>query len=282
VFLVQGGKATSSPTSITGTDATVGSTSQDTRTVQIYNNSLYVSVDSKSGPTNRSFIGTLGTPPATSTYNNNAGPTQLTGFGTSATGKYTISNNNGNGVNANGQQINLSPQNYFFANPSTLYVADSGSPKQTSASSSLGDGGLQKWTNSNADGTGTWSLDYTLSAGLNLVQNSTANPSDISGTTGLYGLAGEVTGNQVYLYGTNYTIGDLDQTYLYGITDSLFATSAAQATGETFAQLAAAPADSNFKGVSFAPAPEPSTMALLAVGLVGAFVAGRRCSKKLR
>jgi hypothetical protein len=77
-----------------------------------------------------------------------------------------------NGVNAVGEQVNLSPENYFFANASTLYVADSGDGKQTSASSKLGDGSLQKWVNRKADGTGTWSLEYTLSGGLGLVANT--------------------------------------------------------------------------------------------------------------
>ena len=48
-----------SATSITGADAGSGS-SQDTRDVQIYNGTLYVSSDSKSGSTNRDYIGTLG------------------------------------------------------------------------------------------------------------------------------------------------------------------------------------------------------------------------------
>ena len=72
--------------------------------------------------------------------------------------------------------MSLSPENYFFANADTLYVADSGAPKNTSADSPLGDGGLQKWTLSG----GTWTLDYTLSAGLDLVANS-----GTSGSTGL-------------------------------------------------------------------------------------------------
>jgi hypothetical protein len=81
-----------------------------------------------------------------------------------------------------------------------------------------------------------------LSAGLNLVANTAS-----AGTTGLSGLTGAVVGNTVDLYATNYTVGDLDQTYLYGITDSLSATT--KPTGESFTVLATAPVDSNFKGV---------------------------------
>ncbi len=259
-----------SATSITGADAGSG-TSQDTREVQVYNGQLYVSTDSKKGSTNRDYIGALGAQGAlpTSEANGGNGPAQLPGFGNSGgTGKITVTAANANNVNAGlvGQNktVNLSPENYFFADPGTLYVADSGAPKNTSASSSLGDGGLQKWTLSD----GTWTLDYTLSAGLNLVANS-----GTSGSTGLYGLTGKdvtVDGVQkVELFATNYTIGDTDQTYLYGLTDVL-GDLTAQA-GESFVELEKAPADANFKGVAFAPAPapEPSTWAMMLMGFLG-------------
>ena len=95
---------------------------------------------------------------------------------------------------------------------------------------------------------GTWSLAYTLWRGLNLVNNG-----NTTGTSGLYGLAGTVSGNNVQLYATNYTLSDLDYTYLYGITDNLTFTTASQAASETFTLLDTAPSDSNFKGVSFTP-----------------------------
>jgi hypothetical protein len=247
----------SSGTAITGADGGSGA-NQDTRVVQINNGTLYVSLDSKSGATNRSYIGTLGNPPSTTLYKSAGGPTQLTTANNASTpvavtttGKLTLTASETNGINSTGLQINLSPENYFFANAYTLYVADSGSPKQTSATSPLGDGGLQKWINTKSDGSGTWELQYTMYQGLNLVQNATANSSNTSGTTGLLGLTGVVSGSNVYLFATNYTIADLDQTYLYGIADPLTATTN---PGVSFTQLAAAPANSNFKGVAFAPA----------------------------
>jgi hypothetical protein len=281
VFLAQTGSH--SATSITGNDAGTSS-SQGTRTVQIYNGTLYVSSDSKSGATNRDYIGTLGTAgtPPTSVANGGTGPTMLTGYGnTGGTGRIAITAATTNGINTAGSTVNLSPENYFFANASTLYVADSGIPKNTSATNvtggtTLGDGGLQKWVNSAPDGSGTWSLEYTLSGGLGLVRNSQADNPAGDDTTGLLGLTGKVVGNQVELFATNYTIGDLDPTYLYGITDSLTAT--APATGESFTELAAAPADSNFKGVSFAPTavPEPAPFALLGLGFAALLVARRK------
>ena len=267
VLLTSLGTTNTAPTAITGGDAKPTTScvasgyagtlvAQDTRTVQIYGNTLYISIDSTEGKSdNRSLIGTLGTPPATSLFTptnpptgDTGGPDQINGLGnTGGTGKEAITtggNSNGNGLNA-GLQINISPDNYFFASPSVLYVADSGSPKQSSATSSLGDGGLQKWVNSASNGSGAWSLKYTLYKGLNLVANTSA-----AGTTGLLGLAGTVSGGTAYLYATNYTIGDLDPTYLYAITDTL---TTATNPGTTFTQLAAAPQDSNFKGVSLAP-----------------------------
>ena len=258
-YLPQIGVVNSAPTAITGLDTSSKTIAQDTRTVQIVNNTLYVSVDSKEGSgNNRSYIGTLGSPPATSYYNNGSGPTMLTGYGnTGGTGKETITtgaNSNGNNLNA-GLPINLSASNYFFASPSVLYVADTGAPKNDSngdnnstGMANIGNGGLEKWINSQSNGSGTWSLAYTLWRGLNIVNNGNS-----SGTSGLFGLAGVVSGNNVYLYATNYTLNDLDYTYLYGITDNITFTTASQAASETFTQLDIAPPDSNFKGISFVP-----------------------------
>ncbi|THD61086.1 MAG: PEP-CTERM sorting domain-containing protein [Phenylobacterium sp.] len=201
----------------------------------------------------------------------------LPGFGnTGGTGKETISFATGNGVNvptasSANVTVNLSPNDFFYADANTLYVTDSGNPKNdstVSSGTSIGDGGLQKWVRNPT--TGVWSLEYTLAAGLDLVPNT-----DTSGTTGLLSLTGEVYNGQVELFATSYTIGDTDPSFLFGITDSLSATSGA---GEKFTELAEAPADSTFKGVAFAPIPEPATWALMLAGfgLAGATLRRRR------
>ncbi len=158
------------------TNTTTCTSSESTRMVQIYNGTLYVSADDKPGGTgyNRALIGTLGDPPSTSLFTCTGvgggcgtgygpyGPALMPGFGnTGGTGKYTInsqgsgSTSNGNNFNNTGLAINLSPQNFFFASPTVLYVADTGSPKNSSntdttctglgGTGSVGDGGLQKW-----------------------------------------------------------------------------------------------------------------------------------------
>lgn len=209
--------------------ATAIDTSTDTRTVEISNGQLYVSRDSKQGPT--AGISTYGTLPTGTTA-----PTTLAGISNSI----TLTAAEENTVNASkvGATVYLSPENFFFADATTLYVADSGNPKQ----GGTGDGGLQKWSLAG----GTWHLDYTLSAGLNLVKNSAT-----AGTTGLIGLTGVVTGGTVELYATNATVGDLDPTALYGITDQLAATTAP--AGASFRTLVTAAADTNIRGVALAP-----------------------------
>ena len=296
VFYVPGTGPSQTAVPITGADATSSKTSpldvgQDTRFVTEYNGTLYVSADTKEGKNSaRDFIGTLGSPPATSLYDSGNGPTQLNGFGTSNTGKMTVTtgaNSSGNQFNnfTGANDINLSPADYFFAASDVLYVADTGFPKNdkngdtnSTGTANIGDGGLQKWINSAVDGSGTWSLAYTLTAGLlDFVQNGAT-----SGTTGLLGLTGRVVGDQVELFATNYTIGDTDQTYLYGIDDLLNYALASEAAGEAFSVLAVAPAGTNFKGVAFAPSVSstqlPGTLALFAsgLGLIGLFRPRRR------
>ncbi|HET6307745.1 MAG TPA: hypothetical protein VFG12_11195, partial [Rhodopila sp.] len=208
--------------------ATAIDTSTDTRSVEIVDGVLYVSRDSTQGTSNIESYGT--TLPTGAT----AG-TPLSGID----GTITLTAAQANGIDDSdvGGTIHLSPENFFFASSNVLYIADGGDPKE----GGLGDGGLQKWTETD----GTWSLDYTLTDGLNLVADTAT-----SGTTGLIGLTGTVVGGVVELFATNSTIGDTDQPFLYGITDTLAATTGA---GESFTILETAAPDTNIRGVSFAP-----------------------------
>ena len=216
----------------------------DTRIIEIYNGQLYVSADSTQGATNIVDYGALSslTPPS-----GQVTPSVLTGISNTVTLTATNGNtvNDANGAGA-GTTVNLSPESFFFANATTLYVADSGLPKN----GGLGDGGLQKWVYSG----GKWNLEYTLSAGLSLVANSAA-----SGATGLIGLTGKVMSDgSVDLYATNEAVAELGQTYLYSITDQLNAT--APTSGEAFKVLITAPTGQIIRGVSFAPTDSTPTL----------------------
>ena len=249
-------------TQLGATSATAINTTYDTRSVEIINNQLYVSQDSKVGSGQLAFIATVGA--AGSLPTGATTPSILSGLSTGSKnsavpGQITLASGNGNSVNGSSGKIYISPENYFMANATTMYVTDSGDPK----AGGIGDGGLQKWS----DASGTWKLEYTLSTGLNLVSDTSS-----SGTSGLFGLTGKVVGNNVELFATNSTLTDTGQTYLYGISDSLSATSASQVTGESFSVLETAAADTDFKGVSFAPVtpvPLPATAWLMLSGLGG-------------
>ena len=362
VYLSPVGVTNDAPTPITGPDngptgcasLSTCDSSIDTRMVQIYNGTVYVSLDSKPGSStggyNRSYVGTMGAAGATSVFtcagvgagcptgDGPYGPALMPGFGnTGGTGKYTINsqgsgnNSNGNSFNNTGLAINLAPQNFWFASPTVLYVADTGFPKNTSngpdavctadggkSSATVGDGGLQKWilnptvtatvtsgsttvsassgaftqgevglpisgtgipagttiasvsgaganatlsVKATANGTSVtvsgWSLAYTLYNGLNLVLNGDCDPNTPIGpggdaATGLYGVTGVVNNGVATLYVTSYPNNDLINSYLYGITDTL-STMKMTSPGTAFTQLATAPSDSVFRGVSMAP-----------------------------
>jgi len=169
----------------------------------------------------------------------------------------------------NGVSVNFSPEAFTFANATTLYVADTGDPK----AGGVGDGGIQKW--SLVDN--AWKLDYTLTVPSFVAPSEATSASD--GQTGFEAMTLQVVGNNVDIYAVSYTAGDADPNGLYAIVDNLSAlTLPTGAATENFTELEAAPgtsdaggADYNFKGVSFAPTPEPSTYAMMLVGLAGMF-----------
>jgi hypothetical protein len=113
----------------------------------------------------------------------------------------------------------------WFANATTLYVADEGSQDLNADPNA----GLQKWI---FDGS-KWVLAYTIQAGLNLDQPYSVadypqqyNPS----TTGLRNLTGFVDGNSVRLFATTATFSNLgdpgaDPNAVVQVVDRLDATS---------------------------------------------------------
>jgi hypothetical protein len=161
----------------------------------------------------------------------------------------------------------------FFANPTTLYVADEGTGDATDQTKNAG---LEKWTLSN----GTWSLDYTLQAGL--IGDTYSVPGWNFGETtiGLRNLTGEVNANgTVTLFATTSTSsgsGDngADPNEIVKITDVLGDTSLP--TSESFSVFDGPQAGLRFGGVAFAAAPEPSTWAMLLLGFAGLGFAGYR------
>ena len=176
------------------------------------------------------------------------------------------------------------PFGLFFANATTLYVADEGdgvntynaaSNTYTNASAATATGGLQKWLFNAA--TGTWQLAYTLKAGLNLGTPYTVPgyPTGLNtgtggsglpyapATDGLRNIIGTVAGNRVQgynvvIWAVSSTVsgsGDqgADPNKVYVITDRLSNTSAAFGAQETFTNLRNANAGEVLRGISFTP-----------------------------
>ena len=172
------------------------------------------------------------------------------------------------------------PFGLFFANSTTLYVADEGSGSTSDFSTTPYEaGGLQKWSlNTTTD---TWSLDYTLKGSLigsSYTVNGTGSLAGDSLTTdvdGLRNLTGKVNANgTVTLYAVTSTIGSnlgdagADPNQVVAITDTLGDTSASQASGENFSVLDTAALGQVYRGVAVpSPVPLPAAAWLLLSGL---------------
>ena len=164
------------------------------------------------------------------------------------------------------------PFGLWFANPTTLYVADEGAGDNTYANGSYtaaaasATAGLQKWVYSAA--AGQWQLAYTLQNGLNLgapysVRGYPTGINSVTGlpwapaTDGLRNLTGQVNRDgTVSIWAVTSTVsggGDqgADPNQLVEITDSLKATSAP--AQERFRTVVPALYDQVVRGVSFTP-----------------------------
>ena len=177
------------------------------------------------------------------------------------------------------------PFGLWFANPTTLYVADEGSGDNTydsatnsySAAAASTTAGLQKWSYSSS--AGEWQLDYVLQNGLELGTpyrvipgqfgqkyptglNTTDSGTGLPwapATDGLRNLTGRVNRDgTVSLWASTSTVsggGDqgADPNQLVEVTDNLSATSAGQAAHERFHIVVPAIDGQVVRGVAFAP-----------------------------
>jgi hypothetical protein len=160
----------------------------------------------------------------------------------------------------------------WFANPTTLYVADEGAGDNAFANGSYTaaaastTAGLQKWVYNKT--AGEWQLAYTLQNGLNLGTpytvkgyptgtNSVTNLPWAPATDGLRNITGKVNQNgTVTIYGVTSTVSGgggqgADPNQLVSVTDRLGASSSP--AGEKFFSVVAPRSDQVVRGVSFTP-----------------------------
>jgi hypothetical protein len=186
----------------------------------------------------------------------------------------TLSNKNGTPVNY--------PFGIWFANPTTLYVADEGDGSDAGAGDAFyqhaaaqTNAGLEKWSFNST--TGTWSMDYVLTngldlgvpytvpgypTGLNIGSADSDNPDGLPwspATDGLRNITGQVNPDgTVTIWAITSTVsggGDqgADPNKLVVITDRLSATTAAETANERFFTLKTAGYGEVLRGVSFTP-----------------------------
>jgi MYXO-CTERM domain-containing protein len=161
------------------------------------------------------------------------------GTGTPNTGPQTITKLPGMPGSNPAPTPTPSPYDYWFADATTLYVADD----QTVANG----GGIQKWIYDSVDA--QWEIQFTLN------------------TTNYRGLTGVVIGSDVVLFATTAfsTTAGAGANQLVAFNDTLTNTTK---TSVVQTLLETSSATSNFRGLDAMPIPEPGGLAVLAVGLL--------------
>jgi hypothetical protein len=249
------------------------------RGLTIFGNTLYVSKGSGGNGVNTVYqVGIAGTLPTPGTAVGTA-INILPGFPT-VSAKVQANGFVSNGVSF---PFGFTPFGIWFANPTTLYVANEGDGVLGHAGMDPM-AGLTKWSLVG----GVWQFDYTLQAGLNLgVPYSVAGyPTGINPVTGLpwapetdglRNIIGQVNPDgTTTIYGVTSTVsgsGDqgADPNMVVAITDLLSATTLP--AGESFTTLEGPVFGTVYRGVAVIPSdflvPEPSTLALLGLGGAG-------------
>lgn len=210
------------------------------RGLTIFNNTLYVSKGSGGNGVDTVYqVGTAGALPSSG----GATITILPGFPTTPAKQIGATDNYPFGI--------------WFANATTVYVADEGDGVVADAAGSPS-AGLQKWVLAN----GTWKRVYVLQNGLNLGQPYTVPnyPTSLNpATDGLRNLAGKVNSDgTVTLWAVTSTVsanGDqgADPNKLVSITDTLSNTDPTVAAKEQFTTIRLSAAGEVLRGVSFTP-----------------------------
>ena len=182
---------------------------------------------------------------------------------------------------------NFTPFGLFFANATTMYVADEGTGNALDMSSHAG---LEKWSLVS----GVWALDYTLQNGLiGSTYSVSGTNSGVAGTwptvtsAGLRDITGRVNADgTVTLWGVTSTRSastdnGADPNEIVEITDTLG--DLVLPTTESFSVYDGPQYGVRFGGVALAPVPEPASWALMLVGfgVMGGVVRGRRVVAKI-
>ena len=176
----------------------------------------------------------------------------------------------------------FTPFGLFFANSTTLYVADEGSGNALDMSAHAG---LEKWSLTG----GVWNLDYVLQNGLvGSTYTVSGTNSGVAGTwptvttAGLRDITGRVNADgTVTLWGVTSTRSastdnGADPNEIVEITDSPAAMALPGA--ESFSVFDGPQYGVRYGGVALAPVPEPAIWALMLMGfgILGGALRGRR------